>query len=536
VSRWALPVLAALLAAAAGAGPAVAQDRGRILVVPFENVLRDHRILWLSEASAVLLADDLNALGVDAITREERQAAFARLQVPLTTTLTDATIIRIGELVGASEIIAGTLTPDGDDLVVQARRILLGPARTVRLAPQRGALSDLFDLFERLARDLVPADGRRAQIPLERPPVAAFENYVKGLVAETPPTALGYLNASLLAAPDFARARLALWDVYTAQGEHERALAAIRLVSGDSPFAARSRFLTGLSYLELERYDDAFETFQSVHEARPSAGALNNLGIVQLRRDEGRRAEEAAYYFRRATEEDGAQADYFFNLGYASWQARDVPAATFWLREAVRRNPADGDAHFVLAAALAAGGKAAEAARERELAHRLSSTYADWERSPAGQQVPSGLERVRRDVELPGVRWLEEALTAAGQRDQRELAAFYLERARRLYAEQRDREATADLNRSLFLDPYQAAAHLLLARIHLRAGRVAEAVEALKISLWSVETAEAHAVLAEALLELGDEAGARSAAARALVLDPAIVGASRVLDRIGGAP
>ena len=57
-------------------------DRRRILVMPFENVTRDSRIFWLGEASAVLLADDLNALGANAITREERREAFERLQVP----------------------------------------------------------------------------------------------------------------------------------------------------------------------------------------------------------------------------------------------------------------------------------------------------------------------------------------------------------------------------------------------------------------------------------------------------------------------
>ena len=50
----------------------------RILVMPFENVTRDGRIFWLAEAAAVLLADDLNALGASAITREERRQAFER--------------------------------------------------------------------------------------------------------------------------------------------------------------------------------------------------------------------------------------------------------------------------------------------------------------------------------------------------------------------------------------------------------------------------------------------------------------------------
>src|ERR1700674_3676038 len=70
--------------------------RGRILVMAFENVTREDRIFWLGEASAVLLADDLNALGDNAITREQRRQAFERLQVPPAAALTEATGIRIG--------------------------------------------------------------------------------------------------------------------------------------------------------------------------------------------------------------------------------------------------------------------------------------------------------------------------------------------------------------------------------------------------------------------------------------------------------
>ncbi len=116
------------------------------------------------------------------------------------------------------------------------------------------------------------------------------------------------------------------------------------------------------------------------------------------------------------------EPDYFFNLGYAYWLERDTQAAIYWLREAVRRNPADGDAHFVLGAALSAAGNAAEASREKELARRLSSTYEEWEKRPAADAVPKGLERVKSDVELPRPRRIDETLASSGQRDQQELA------------------------------------------------------------------------------------------------------------------
>ena len=66
----------------------------------------------------------------------------------------------------------------------------------------------------------------------------------------------------------------------------------------------------------------------------------------------------------------------------------------------MRRNPADGEAHFVLGAALAAAGNAMEASREKELARRLSSTYETGERGPRLKRS-QGLERIKNHVELP---------------------------------------------------------------------------------------------------------------------------------------
>src|SRR5262245_49172224 len=110
-------VLSACCALCAGlwtAVPLQAQTSGRILVMPFENVKRDGRIFWLGEASAVLLTDDLLALGRDPITRPERVASFEKLQVPPVAVLSDATVIRIGQIVAASEIILGSLELDGE--------------------------------------------------------------------------------------------------------------------------------------------------------------------------------------------------------------------------------------------------------------------------------------------------------------------------------------------------------------------------------------------------------------------------------------
>jgi tetratricopeptide (TPR) repeat protein len=519
--------VAALLTCLAAVPARAQQPADRILVMPFENVSRESRIVWLGEASAVLLADDLNQLGAPAITRDERREAFDRLKVPPAAALTDATVLRIAQLVRASQVVVGTLRMEGDDVVIHARAITVDSAKIRVRADERASLKDLFGAFERVARRIAPESARSSEeVEKIHPPVGAFEQYIKGLLAETPATAIGYLNAALDVDPKLERARLALWEVYDEQGEHEKALAAVRGVAADAPQARRAQFRAALSQLHLKRYDDAFASFKALAEARSTPALLNNLGVVQLHRGAGRAGDGVpTYYFTRASEADATEHDYFFNLGYAYWLERDTQAAIYWLREAVRRDPTDGDAHYVLGTALASAGHAAEAAREKELARRLSSSYEEWDKRPAADQVPRGLERVKGDVELPHSRQLEETLATSGQRDQQELARFYLDRSRRLFDHDQDSDAIAELNRVLFLSPYEAEAHLLLGRIHLRAGRNGEAMDALKISLWSRETADAHVALAEAYVAAKEPDQARAELERALLMAPAHAGA-----------
>ena len=529
--------LLVVLALAGASGTAAAQAQAhqpaaRILVMPFENVKRDAKIFWISEASAVLLTDDLNALGANAITRQERMQAFERLQVPPAAALTDATVIRIGQLVGATQVVVGSLQLEADVLVARARSIALDTGRIQVDVTDRGPLPALYGTLERIARRLAPPSSKTSEeIERMHPPIAVFEDFIKGVVAETPATAINYLNAALTRQPAFDRARIAMWDVYADEGDHQRALAAVTPVPATSSWARQARFLAGLSQLNLKKYDDAYATFKALADDEPAATVLNNLGVVQLGRGVPPQSASPTFYFNKASQTDPDDQDYVFNLGYAYLLDRDPQAAIYWLRESVRRNPADGDAHFVLGAALAAAGNTMEASRERELARRLSSAYEPGAR-PAGEAVPRGLERIKNHVELPHVSNIVSRLATSEQREQAELAAFYLDRGRRLYQQENDREAVSELNHALYLSPYLADAHVLVGRIHLRNGRLHEAIDAFKIALWSTETAEAHAALGEAYRQAKDLDAARAEAERALAMDPESVEAKELLARL----
>src|SRR3954465_11998330 len=69
---------------------------GRVLVVPFDNRQHEPTVSWLSEASAVPLAEGVQAGGIAEITRTERVGAFERLPLPLSASLSRATLIKVG--------------------------------------------------------------------------------------------------------------------------------------------------------------------------------------------------------------------------------------------------------------------------------------------------------------------------------------------------------------------------------------------------------------------------------------------------------
>ena len=509
---------------------------GPAVVIPFDNPTHDPRLAWLREGAAILLTDALVAIGVPVVEREERLQAFDRLQLPANATLSRASTIRIGHALSAASVINGTMQMQGEQLVVRARTVRIDTGRLLPEVEASGALPDMFGVFATLAQRVRGGPGVVTVNDRLAPSPQVFELYVKGLAAEAPATALPFLEQALKAAPAYDRVRLALWDLHSEASEHDRALEVISGVSAESKLYRESRFRRSLSQMQLKRFDDALQTLRALQSESPSAPVANAIGVVELRRATTYQPGRATYYFSQASELDPSDGDLFFNLGYAYWLDKDAKAAIYWLREAVRRDPADGDAHYILSVALQQTGATAEATRERELAERLSSKYKSWQaKAASADPVPRGLERLIEEL-IPARARVDNTIDLTGQRDQEKLAAFHLDAGRRAFEREADREAIQELRRALYISPYLAEAHLLLGRLYLRGGRATDAVEELKIALWSEATVPAHLALAEAFLQIQDQAAARAEVERALTLDPNSPEALAFKAKLGGGP
>ena len=149
---------------------------------------------------------------------------------------------------------------------------------------------------------------------------------------------------------------------------------------------------------------------------------------------------------------DSADSDLFFNLGYAYWLERDLDGAIYWLRETVRRNPADDAAHYVLGVALQMSGSAAKA--------RVSASWPGVSRrnTRSGKRHSRRRTRCRKGSSVCGPSCQRRRFVASrprssrpGQRNQQELAAFHVDAGRRAYLVERDDEAMASFRRAVYL-------------------------------------------------------------------------------------
>jgi predicted Zn-dependent protease len=217
----------------------------------------------------------------------------------------------------------------------------------------------------------------------------------------------------------------------------------------------RARFDVALSLIELKRYDSAAKELAALHVQQPASAISNALGIVELRKAAlPGAALKAVPFFERAAGEGPGETDYLFNLGYAYALAGDDAHALLSLRETVRYDAADGDAHLVMATMLGSDGRAAESQRELDLARLLGTALETaLPRPPDRRSARAERAADRSGRRAPG----GAAFASAANRRSKRPLSFTSSRA---FADRRrDREAIANLQRSIYLAPYQDEPH-----------------------------------------------------------------------------
>ena len=525
-------------------------QEGIYLVFPFENVAAPARLDWIGEGLEELTIQRLSAAGQQVYSRRGRLDDMDRYGLPASAKLSRATMLHIAQELDADFVVYGNFNSDGKDLTVNARVMRVSPTGLLPVVQESGALESLMDLHTRLVwRLLETCDAKfPASLPefakLQRPlQLAAFEQYIRGLLANEDVVRLRDLKEAARLEPDWPDPAFALGQFYVHRSDCYSALLWLAKVPPTHDRSVEANFSVGVCRLRLDQPEKAEQAFAALQEDLRHnlvSGAdlpeiLNNLALARARLGDAAAARTA---LSRASDIDPDDDDYPFNLGLLALRANDLVAATTHFREAVHREPDNPEDRAFLIYTLEKAKKKSEAAEERQSAlEALGSTGLPVVKLEAKKDAPSKYERVKQELDTTTLR-LElrgpdalpspsaEAAPPADTPASRvrlgrlDLAAGHLDAAEK------------EFRAALLADPSNASAHQEIAEIYRRRGKLEDAIQELQMSLAARDSAAVRTTLARIFLEQKKPELARAEVEKAVKLAPNYPAAKELLEHL----
>jgi tetratricopeptide (TPR) repeat protein len=531
-----------------GAAAEVSQQ-GIYLVFPFENAGASPRLDWLGEGLEELTIERLSAAGLQVYSHAGRTGELDRSGLPPTAKLSRASMLRIAQSMDADYVVFGRFASDGQALTVESQILRVSPTRLLPAIRETGPLDSLMDLHVRLLWRLLSANDHayppslevfsKAQRPLR---LDAFEHYVRGLLASEDDPRLRELREAARLEPEWPDPDLAIGDAYYTRRDCESALIWFAKVPKTHDRYVEAVFATGVCRLLMNQPDRAEEVFVSLQEALRNnlvSGAdlpeiLNNLALARARQN---KTPAAVADLRRAAELDPDEDDYPFNLGLLALGSNDFAGAADYFREASAREPDKAENRALMILALEKAGKKAEAEQERDTATETFGPDAlPVERLDAKKDALVRLERVHTEMDTTALR-LE--IVSAGDSANAAVAAAtvdtpaaHIRRGRQELSAGRVDAAENEFRAALTSDTGSASAHLGLAEVYRRRGKLDDSAKELQASLEIRDSAAVRTTLARVYLEQKKPDLARAEAERALKLAPKYSDAKELLDHL----
>src|SRR5689334_24466046 len=384
------------LALGAGAMSLFAENTA---VLPFSsvstNATRNPASMdWIGESVAETLRAAFSARGVLTLERDRVTEAYRRLQLRERTELTEASILKLGEVLDAEQVVHGTFSfvpaaagspgipaaASKGSLKIQARVSDRRHLRQSAVFEETGALEDLATLESHLAwRALTMVAPARAPAESEfrslrtSVPLDVLENYIRGLLAPAAEQKEKYFTQAARLDPDFAPPAFELGKIYFDRKEYREAAAWLEHVGPSENHYREASFFLGFARYQAGDFEGARKAFQTIAEKVPISAVWNNLGAAESRQN----LPQAAETFRKALDQDPSDPDYHFNLGYALFKKGDFAAAADRFRAVLDRNSGDTMATLLLGRCLKKQGLRAATASDARLQalERLKDTY-----------------------------------------------------------------------------------------------------------------------------------------------------------------
>ncbi len=482
--------LVAIFACSPAAFAQAPEDAGGrvVLVLPFDNHSGNASLNWIGDSFPDTLNKRLTSAGFLTISHDDRQFAYDHLGLPADFRPTRATTIRIANQLDANYVILGsyTLVPAAGGgaagaagtaksrIMIQAKVLSIDALKLSGTIEDSAELIRLFDAENAIAWKVASAmDPKLAvseQTFLAAPgavPLPAFEDYIRGINATSGDERLKRLKNAVSQVPNYPAALLELGKEQYAQRDFDGAAATLAKVPKTDPLALEANFYLGLAEFNSANYAGAQAAFSFVASRLPLPEVVNDEAVAV-----SRQGKDSVELFRKASDADPSDEDYHYNLALAMFRRGDTAGATREAEAALKLKPTDNAAVELL---------------------------AELKKVPAGTKLKadaeggfSPLERIRRNYSETGFRQ----------------AAFQLDQVRAI--------------RMAMLPPEQRAAeYTQLGREYLSQGLLPEAETQFQDALQaSLNSADAHAGMAQLREASGNPAGARDEAKTSMIMKP----------------
>jgi tetratricopeptide (TPR) repeat protein len=355
----ALPSFFCLLGLA-GTLSAAAPRPVTIAVVPFHNRSQYPDLNWVGESAAETLMNEFRDVNEIVLDRDARAEGMRRLSLRPAADFTIATLIHLGQTLGADYVCYGSYDvdlPAGESelrnssirltaMFLDLRNMHEGPEIS-----EAGKLAELSRLEEHLAWQslnyLVPAahfDVNQFLAPSKLVRVDAEESYIRGLLSQNNEQRQKWLVQALAVDPKFTGPAFELGKLALSHNDYRQAIGWFEKIPPADPRYFEARFKMGLGAYGAGDYTAAAGYFTEVSKSFPLNEVYNNLGASEIEL----KSPAAVDDLKRAVDGDPNDSTYLFNLGLAQLQNKQFDAAAKRFQQVLDKDPDDFEAQTLL--------------------------------------------------------------------------------------------------------------------------------------------------------------------------------------------
>jgi len=338
------------------APPAVPLSR-TVAVLSFANITRNGEDDWLGTGIAETVTADLKCVeGLTVIARERVHEVRRRLGGP-GEERDEARAVELGHALGARWVLSGGFQRAGEIVRVTARLTEVETGTIVQTVKIDGSLSGIFDLQDRIVREL--SESLRMTLSPVRElddtrVVEAYEAFSKGVINlrresyESLDRAVFLFERAVALDPGYVRAHLELGSTYANKAEylaipelHQQALRSFRRALDLAPGLVRAWREVGSTLVSLGREEEGIDAIRRGLELDPEdPGALASMArALFVGRGQFR---EAVPYFEKALARNPHGGWYALQLSHCCALLRE-----FERGEAVARRAVELQAEFL---------------------------------------------------------------------------------------------------------------------------------------------------------------------------------------------